>query len=88
MSIRAVFQKKESYQIDIRVEGQGTLILEPDLEEYEVGSKLVIMIVPEAGWRFLEWVPGGDFEGLGAFIELTIEKDIKERAILIKESID
>jgi hypothetical protein len=62
-NVTAVFVQEDSEQFSLEIitEGQGTVEIDPDLEEYPDGTEVTLNAVPEEGWRFARWQ--GDLDG-------------------------
>ncbi len=70
-SITAVFEEIQTYELTVDVEGEGTVEVEPEREEYEEGTEVILTAVPDEGWYFEEWTE--DYESTED--ELTIIMD-------------
>ncbi len=62
-SVTATFSEKE-YNLDIEIEGEGTVSRNPIKAVYKHGDEVVLNANPNSGWVFLEW--GGDCSGVGS----------------------
>ncbi|MFW5907668.1 MAG: InlB B-repeat-containing protein, partial [Candidatus Natronoplasma sp.] len=58
-------------ELIVEVEGQGSVEVDPEQDEYEEGTEVTLSASPEDGWQFVEWT--GDYEGEED--ETTIEMD-------------
>src|SRR5690554_4433054 len=59
-SITAVFELNQ-YAVHISIEGQGTVIKDPEKEAYDFEENITLNAEPDEGWRLLEWK--GDIAG-------------------------
>lgn len=72
--IEAVFREEEDgYEIDLTIQGDGTVEIEPDKEEYEEGEEVSLNATPDSGWHFDYWE--GDVQGEDPEINLTVDND-------------
>ena len=79
----AVFTREEySLEIDYDEE-QGTVDIEPEKDEYELGETVSLRAEPAAGWVFTEWQ--GDIESYDQEIEITMEEDIELSLVFATE---
>jgi len=61
------------YTLTINIEGNGTVIKDPDQEEYEYGTIVELTADPGTGWSFSHWE--GDITGSENPINITINED-------------
>lgn len=61
------------YTVDIEVSGEGSVVIEPEQEEYEGGTEITITAVPGEGWQFSGW--SGDVTGTNNPSTFTISKN-------------
>jgi len=54
VSVTAVFVKKQ-FNLDLTIEGEGTVTKNPDQSSYEYQSSVELTATPSAGWVFKEW---------------------------------
>src|SRR5690625_465969 len=59
-TVTAVFEI-QSFSITVQIEGEGSVTLNPDKEEYEPGEEIEATAEAEEGWIFSHWE--GDLEG-------------------------
>ncbi len=63
----------EYYDLTVDVEGEGTVDIDPEQEEYEEGTEVTLSAIPDEGWYFEEWT--GDYEGTEEEITITMDED-------------
>ncbi len=61
----------EYYNLDVNVDGEGSVESDPDQDKYEEGTQVTLTAMADEGWSFDEWT--GDYEGTEN--EITIEMD-------------
>ncbi len=73
--ITAVFEEVVEYDLTINIEGEGTVDVDPDQDEYENGTEVTLTAYPDNNWRFDEWT--GDYEGEedSEVITITMDED-------------
>jgi len=70
--VTAVFEEDvEYYELTVNIEGEGTVEIEPDQDEYEEGTEVELTAVPEEGHVFVEWT--GDAERTEEEITITMD---------------
>ncbi len=76
----------QRYALRIRVEGEGTVALEPSGGSYDSGTTVTLDPTPAKGWRFVQWE--GDLTGSTdpATIKMTGNKSV--RALFAADEID
>jgi len=79
ISVTAVFQKAV-YKIEISVEGEGNIIIDPIKETYEFGDIVKFSVEPEKGWSFVRW--DGSFYGTQNPHEVSITQNLTISVIL------
>jgi len=52
-SIQATFQL--GFTLNTQVEGQGSILVDPQKDEYDPGETVALTAEPAEGWAFLEW---------------------------------
>jgi len=75
-SITAHFEEVvvvDTYELTVKIEGEGTVNIDPDRDEYEEGTEVALTAEPNEGWKFVEWT--GDYEGTEKEIIITMEDD-------------
>jgi len=75
-TITAHFEEDEAerYKMTVNIEGQGEVELEPDQEEFEEGTEVILKAIPDEGHRFVGWT--GDHEGTEEEITITVSEEI------------
>ncbi|MEF8873941.1 MAG: hypothetical protein V5A88_04630, partial [Candidatus Thermoplasmatota archaeon] len=71
-TITAVFEEHR-YTLDVTTDGQGSVNIEPDKEEYEPTEQVTLTAEPAEHWDFVEWT--GDYEGEEEEITITMDED-------------
>src|SRR5690625_7770284 len=79
-TVTAVFEI-QSFSITVQIEGEGSVTLNPDKEEYEPGEEIEATAEAEEGWIFSHWE--GDLTGNENPITITI--DGKKRVEEVRE---
>jgi len=56
-NITAVFEEEEPelFTLNIQVQGNGVVNLDPDQTEFEAATVVTLTAVPDVGWEFVEW---------------------------------
>ncbi len=75
------WQLEEYYELTVNIDGEGTVEVDPDQEEYEGGTEVSLTAVPDDGWEFVEWT--GDYESEEEEITMTMDqhKEIPARFV-------
>ncbi|MDZ7756357.1 InlB B-repeat-containing protein [Rhodohalobacter sp.] len=81
--VTAVFQKV-TYALNLNITGQGSIVKDPDQQEYEYGSTVNLTASPATGWEFVEWQ--GDATGTDSTIQLTIDQAKNITAVFVEYS--
>ena len=61
------------YSLTINIDGNGSVIKNPDQETYEYGTIVELTAVPDTGWSFSHW--SGDISGNENPEEITMDSD-------------
>jgi len=74
-AITAEFEEEvvEHYELTVNIEGQGDVYIDPDQEEYEEGTEVLLESIAFEGWQFVEWT--GDHESTDEEITVTMDGD-------------
>lgn len=73
-SVTAVFEEEvEHYGLSVDIIGDGTVNVNPDLDEYEEGASVTLTAVPSDNFEFLEW--SGDVTGTDKEITVVMDED-------------
>ncbi len=84
--VTALFEEDvEYYELTVDVEGEGTVEVDPEQEEYEEGTEVTLTAVPEDGNEFVEWT--GDYEGTEEQITIEMDDD-KEITAWFQEEVE
>lgn len=62
-----------NYSISVDVEGSGSVIMNPEADDYQDGAEVVMLAIPDTGWEFGGW--NGDVSGADNPIVLTMDSD-------------
>jgi len=71
-SLTAWFEIYE-YELDISIEGEGSVDIDPEQEVYEHGTEVELTAIPDEGWYFEEWT--GDHESEDEEITVMMDDD-------------
>jgi NOL1/NOP2/fmu family ribosome biogenesis protein len=80
--VTAVFVK-ESYNLTIETEGEGSITKSPDQTEYEYESDVELTANPAEGWEFVEWT--GDITGNKNPTSLIVDDTKEVNAVFAKK---
>ncbi|MEJ6950040.1 glycosyl hydrolase [Natronospora cellulosivora (SeqCode)] len=78
--------KDNRFTIETIIVGNGSINIEPDLEDYIEGEEVILEAVAEEDWEFKRW--GRDLSGSEKVITFVIEKDIDVLAIFIEDDLE
>jgi len=81
--IEAVFDVA-LHRLDIDVEGEGYVDVDPEKEEYKHGAEAKLTAIPEDGWIFDSW--SGDVESTEKYLNLTMDDDKEISANFLREA--
>jgi len=81
--VTAVFQKK-TYTLTVNITGQGSVLKDPDQQEYEHGTAVDLTASPSLGWTFDKWQ--GDITGTDNPTALTIDNHTNVTAVFVEQS--
>jgi uncharacterized protein (TIGR02145 family) len=76
--VKATFQLK-TYPVNVSVEGNGTITVEPQQDLYPHFSTIVLTPNPPEGWEFVSW--GGDVSGNTVPLEVTVTNEVNIKGI-------
>ncbi len=65
--------EEQAYTLDVTIEGQGSVDIEPDKDEYEPEEEVTLTADPDEHWYFKEWT--GDQHGMGGEMTITMDED-------------
>ncbi|PAU94184.1 hypothetical protein CK503_08195 [Aliifodinibius salipaludis] len=68
--VTAVFEKK-SFVLNVTASGEGTVVLNPDQQEFLYNSTVELEANPAQGWSFVEWQ--GDITGTDTLVTVTVD---------------
>ncbi|MEF8873744.1 MAG: GLUG motif-containing protein, partial [Candidatus Thermoplasmatota archaeon] len=71
-NITAVFEEHR-YTLDVTIEGEGTVDVEPEEDGYEPGTEVNLTAAPADKWYFVNWT--GDYTGTEQEITMTMDGD-------------
>jgi|GEM_PF-6326274 len=83
-SVTAWFEQHE-YTLEVDVEGEGTVDIEPDRTSYEPGTEVDLTAIADEDWYFVEWT--GDYQSDEAEINVTMEEDMEIKATFEEETL-
>ena len=66
-------EPSEYYELTVNIEGEGSVEIDPDQEEYEEGEEVELKAIPDENWYFKEWT--GDYEGTDEEVTITMDND-------------
>ena len=81
MQILAKFEEKEEFDLEIDIEGKGSVEIEPEQENYYYGDIIELTAIPDEGWQFMGWE--GDFSSNDKNIEIEIHDNIFIKAVFV-----
>jgi len=70
--------EEHTYTLDVAIEGEGTVEVEPDLDHYEPGTDVTLTANPDEHWYFVEW--SGNLNEFKENKEITVTMD-EDRSI-------
>ncbi|MFO8109928.1 MAG: hypothetical protein R6U17_05335 [Thermoplasmata archaeon] len=82
-TVTAVFVEIPTYTLTVNIEGEGTVDIAPDLDEYEEGTIVTLTAVPVDGWELVGWI--GDDTGADTEITVTMDGDRNITAVFEEE---
>jgi len=71
-SVTANFEEDE-YDLDVTIEGEGSVDLDPDQESYDSGTEVTLIADPDEHWYLEKWT--GDVYGSEEQITITMDDD-------------
>lgn len=77
------FEEPEEYILDVDIQGEGAVNIDPPEDEFSEGTEVTLTAVPEDGWTFQQWQ--GDLEGTNPEKEIVIDEE-KEITAVFKEN--
>ncbi len=83
--ITAAFEEVAYYTLNVDVEGEGTVEIDPDEEAYIGGTEVTLTAIPDEGHEFVEWI--GPHEGTEEEITVLMDGD-KEIKAVFREEVD
>ncbi len=84
--ITAVFEKDTAYhELEVNIEGEGDVVVEPEQEDYEEGTEVELSAVPAEDWYFDGWT--GDVESEEEEIMIIMDDDKEVTAVFGEISI-
>ncbi len=75
-TITAVFEEDvvvDTYILTVNIDGEGTVDIDPDQDEYEEGTDVTLTAYPDDGWEFDGWT--GDETGTETTITFEMDED-------------
>ncbi len=77
-TLTATFEEN-TYTLNVTTEGEGTVDIDPDMEEYEPNDEVNLTASPADGWEFVEWT--GDVTGTDSTVTITMDSDKSVTAV-------
>jgi len=71
------------YELDIAIEGEGTVNPSEGTHTYEDGKEVTVEATPASGWEFVEWT--GDETGTDPTIDITMDENKSITAVFEEE---
>jgi len=71
-TINATFEQN-TYTLNITTEGEGTVDIDPDMEEYEPNAEVNLTAIADKYWYFVNWT--GDYESEEEEINIAMDDD-------------
>ncbi len=63
----------QTYELTVNTNGEGTVNIDPDQNEYDEGTEVTLTAMPAEGWHFDEWT--GDRESTEEQITIVMDSD-------------
>jgi len=63
----------EEYSLQVTVDGEGSVDVEPEQATYDPGTEVTLTADPDDGWKFVKWT--GDQESTEKEITITMDED-------------
>ena len=86
--ITAIFAEEKpdesTFELDVNIDGEGSVNINPDQDDYESGTIVQLTASPSDGWRFVRW--RGDINSFQTTIEITLDSDREVTAVFAEES--
>ncbi len=84
--VTAVFteeSEESTFNLAVNVDGEGSVSIDPEQDEYESGTTVELTAVPSDGWEFVEWT--GDINSSQASVETTMDSNKEVTAVFAEE---
>lgn len=80
-AVEAVFWQKR-YELDVQIQGNGTVVQDPQKDLYLHGEKVFLEPLPQNGWYLSHWV--GDVQSIGSRFRVEMTADTSVKAVFVK----
>ena len=87
-SVTAVFVQDEPdmYVLSVQVNGEGSVDVDPEKDQYESGEEVVLTATAASGWRFTGWQ--GDLSGSTNPATMVMDSDKNVTAVFVQDEPD
>ena len=75
--------EETTFNLAVNIQGEGSVNIEPEQDEYESGSSVELSATPSDGWKFVEWT--GDINSPQSSVEITMNTDKEITAVFSEE---
>ncbi|MCC5941274.1 MAG: hypothetical protein JJU37_07000 [Balneolaceae bacterium] len=75
--------EESTFELTVNLDGEGSVNVDPEQDEYEDGSTVELTATPSDGWEFVEWT--GDINSARTSVEITMDTDKEVTAVFSEE---